>query len=186
MDPVETPALEPEATAPVVEPVEPPEGTPEPTPEDKRLKDARNEAKNLRERAKAAEAERDALKEASMTEAEKTAKRLEEAQAAVPALLKRAVAAEAGLPPELAGRLVGDTEDELLADAESLKALLAPAGAPPVDDPPKGWPNAPQGPRGNPKPQGLAEQIAQLQAEGKFQEAGLLKAQLAAQQPPAS
>lgn len=39
-------------------------------------------------------------------------------------LLKSKVAKAKGLPPALAGRLVGDTEDELIADAQALLAGL--------------------------------------------------------------
>lgn len=53
---------------------------------------------------------------------------LQQAQASA---AKYRVALEAGLTPELAKRLVGSTEDELRADAESLQELVAkkPAGA---------------------------------------------------------
>lgn len=177
MDPVETPAVEPEPTTPVEPetPETPPEGESEPTVEDERLKKARSEAKNLRDRAKAAEAELAAIKQSQMTEAEKAEARLKAAEDQVPTLLKRAVAAETGLPPELAGRLVGDSEEELKADADALKALLAPTEG----QAPRDWPNAPQGPRGNPKPQSLPDRIAGLEAEGKYAEAGALKAEMA-------
>lgn len=41
--------------------------------------------------------------------------------------LRLKVAADLGLPPALAGRLQGETEDELRADAETLKPLVTPA-----------------------------------------------------------
>lgn len=41
-------------------------------------------------------------------------------------VLRLRVALETGLPPDLARRLVGDTEDDLRADADTLKAFAAP------------------------------------------------------------
>ena len=46
--------------------------------------------------------------------------------------LKGKVAMEKGLPFELADRLIGETEEELLKDAESVSSLLAPKNAPPM------------------------------------------------------
>lgn len=46
--------------------------------------------------------------------------------------LKGKVAMEKGIPFELADRLIGDTEEELLKDAESVSSLLAPRTAPPM------------------------------------------------------
>ena len=46
--------------------------------------------------------------------------------------LKGKVAMEKGIPFELADRLIGDTEEELLKDAESVSSLLAPKAAPPM------------------------------------------------------
>lgn len=46
--------------------------------------------------------------------------------------LKGKVAMEKGIPFALADRLIGDTEEELLKDAESVSSLLAPKSAPPV------------------------------------------------------
>lgn len=46
--------------------------------------------------------------------------------------LKGKVAMEKGIPFELADRLIGDTEEELLKDAESVSSLLAPKAAPPL------------------------------------------------------
>lgn len=50
-------------------------------------------------------------------------------------LLRSRIATEYALPPALAARLVGDSEDALRADAESLKGLIpapAPAAQPPT------------------------------------------------------
>ena len=46
--------------------------------------------------------------------------------------LKGKVAMEKGIPFELADRLIGETEEELLKDAESVSSLLAPKNAPPM------------------------------------------------------
>ena len=47
-------------------------------------------------------------------------------------LLKSRIAHESGVPFELAGRLVGTTEEELKADAEKFASFLAPKAAPPL------------------------------------------------------
>ena len=47
-------------------------------------------------------------------------------------LLKSRVAHEAGVPFELAGRLVGTNEEELKADAEKFASFIAPKAAPPL------------------------------------------------------
>lgn len=47
-------------------------------------------------------------------------------------LLKSRIAHEAGVPFELAGRLVGSTEEELKKDAENFASFLAPKSAPPL------------------------------------------------------
>lgn len=54
------------------------------------------------------------------------------AEKAEKALLKVETAHKAGLPYELAARLNGDTEEELLADAKSLSSYVKTAGAPPL------------------------------------------------------
>ena len=56
-------------------------------------------------------------------------------------LLKSKVAIAAKLPIEMADRLVGETEDDLKADAEKLSGLMAPQGGgtpPPKVPPPAG------------------------------------------------
>lgn len=51
-------------------------------------------------------------------------------------LAKTRIALEKGLPQELCSRLVGETEDELRADADKLAGLMAkPKSAPPMKDP---------------------------------------------------
>lgn len=59
------------------------------------------------------------------------------------ARLRLDVALRSGLPAEFAGRLVGNNEQELLADAEKLKGFIKPAtpGAPPA--PPRGGAQVP-------------------------------------------
>lgn len=54
------------------------------------------------------------------------------AEKAEKALLKVETAHKAGLPYELAARLNGETEEELLADAKSLGSYVKTAGAPPL------------------------------------------------------
>lgn len=56
------------------------------------------------------------------------------AESAETSLLKSKVAYEKKLPLELASRLIGSTEEELKADAESLSGIIKPqgAGAPPL------------------------------------------------------
>ena len=180
MDSVETPAVEPEPNAPAANepPASPPEGE---TAKDPRVEKANAEAAKYRKELREAQAALKAREDADKTEAQKAEERLKAAEEQVPTLLKRAIAAEHGLPPELAGRLVGSTEEELVADAESLKALVAPPAAGDDGQPSGRWPDAPQGPRGNPKPQSLPERIAALEAEGKYAEAGALKAEQAMQ-----
>lgn len=78
------------------------------------------------ERAAAAEA-RKALKTATARVAALEAESL----ALKHELLVRQVAAEKGLPPALAGRLQGQTAEELAADADQLLALVTPASPPP-------------------------------------------------------
>lgn len=57
--------------------------------------------------------------------------------------LKGKVAMEKGIPFALADRLIGETEEELLKDAESVSTLLAPKTAPPLrtNEPSGGTPN---------------------------------------------
>ena len=47
-------------------------------------------------------------------------------------LLKGRIANDAGIPLELAGRLVGNNEEELKKDAEALASYLVPKSAPPL------------------------------------------------------
>ena len=54
------------------------------------------------------------------------------AESAETSLLKNKIAYEHKLPLELAGRLIGTTEEELTKDAESLSGLMSPKTAPPL------------------------------------------------------
>ena len=87
-------------------------------------KKAKQDAKEL-ETLKAEKVKRD---EAEMTESQKLQKQAEEAKAENAKLradlLRRDVIAETGLPAIFADRLQGATKDEMLADAEKLKAIL--------------------------------------------------------------
>lgn len=82
----------------------------------------------LKEVNEALKAERDKSIEASkkVTEIE------ERAKVAETRYLKGKIAVEKGLPYELADRLIGETEEDLLKDAESISALLNPKSAPPL------------------------------------------------------
>ncbi len=87
-----------------------------------KIRKANAEAKSLRDRAKAAEAQQ--------ASAEQKAKDLESAAARIPdleaQLVRERVARRIGLPDALVDRLRGANEAEVLADAESLIALVAP------------------------------------------------------------
>jgi len=85
-----------------------------------RIRKLQSEAKNLRERTKAAE------KKAEDTDGEKD-QRISTLEAE---LLRERVGRRLNLPDELVDRLRGDTEDDLLADAEKLVALVGPAKRP--------------------------------------------------------
>lgn len=86
------------------------------------LKKQLDEANDLVAKAKATLAEKD-----------KTVSELEtRATKAESDLLKQKVAHANKLPLELAGRLIGTTEEELTKDAESLVELLKPTNTPPL------------------------------------------------------
>lgn len=84
--------------------------------------------KKLEEANKSAKEAAAKLSENDKTVAELT-KKIETAENS---LLKNKIAYEHKLPLELAGRLVGTTEEELTQDAESLAALMKPSSAPPL------------------------------------------------------
>jgi hypothetical protein len=104
----------------------PPENEPTATADDikamkaalaKANKEAEASRKKLKDREDADLSEIDRMKK---TNAEAEAR----ATAAEMALTRHKVAVAKGLPPELAGRLQGTTEDEMAADADSLAALV--------------------------------------------------------------
>jgi hypothetical protein len=124
-----TPAPDPSTTPPEGTAVPDPSAeTPEPT-EDfdparamEKIRKANAEAKALRDRAKAAEG--------AQATAEQKAKDLESAAARIPdleaQLVRERIARKLSLPDALVDRLRGTTEGEVMADAESLVALVAP------------------------------------------------------------
>lgn len=91
-----------------------------------KIRKANAEAKSLRDRAKAAED--------AQANAEQKAKDLESAAARIPdleaQLLRERIARKIGLPDALVDRLRGTTEADVLADAESLVALVTPKPKP--------------------------------------------------------
>lgn len=179
------PAIEPEVVTPPVGAPDPAAEVPEVAPEapvDPRITAANKEAAKYRKELRETQAALKAREDAEKTEAQLAADRASAAEAQVADLLRRSVAAEVGLPPELRDRLRGDNEDALREDAESLKALLVPAA--PVDPASAPWPDAPQGPRGNPKPASIAQQIADAEAAGDWPTATRLKTTQVAQQTP--
>ena len=116
-----------------------------------------------------AEQERDALRkqiaDANKTAEEKAAEALKEAQSLAETnaakALRYEVAAELGVPLAMAARLVGNTREEIAADAVKLKEILAGATTPP---PTGGAPAAPldQGARTTAPGQLSREELAKL------------------------
>ena len=85
---------------------------------DRKVEEAKKSAKEIE----------DKLKEKDQTVSELTKR----AEAAEGKILKNKIAYENKLPLELADRLIGATEEELKADAESLASLMKPSFAPPL------------------------------------------------------
>ncbi len=99
----------------------------------KRALDAvRSEKRAAERRAAAAEAELKKLRDADLSEQQRATQAAEEAKREAAESTARAlrleVALDKGLPKALAVRLVGSTQEELEADADSLKALLGHSG----------------------------------------------------------
>lgn len=128
-----TPAEDPTPTEPI-EPTEPPQEGDAADPEGEegkfdleralaKIRKQNSEAENLRKRAKEAED-----KAASIDEKDTRIKALEAEN------LRIRVGAKHGLPEELIERLRGETEEEILADAEKLLAFVTPR-RPPTDKP---------------------------------------------------
>lgn len=129
----------------------PEDATPQETPESatdndalgdggkKALEAERAANKEAAKQIKELQAQLEQYEDANRTEVEKQARKadklardLEEAQAAIANYERQAlvadVAAEAGIPREAAHRLQGNTREELEADAKQLKQILAPDG----------------------------------------------------------
>lgn len=95
------------------------------------LKKANAEAASKRKLLETIEAERKAQADAELSEMDKLRKELTEARQRANALelsqRKSSIAAKVGLPPALADRLQGATDDEMEADAQAILALIPPA-----------------------------------------------------------
>lgn len=89
-----------------------------------KIRKANQEAKNLRDRAKNAEQEAAANKEGA-----------EKVPALEAEIMRLRIALKHGLPENLAKRLSGDTEEELLADAEELLSMFPGGKQPPTQQP---------------------------------------------------
>lgn len=92
------------------------------------LKKANAEAAKFRKEAEMAQKAEQGRKDAELSEAEKLQKELAEAREKLKGLelgnLKREAAVKAGLPETLAARLMGETAEELEADAQELAKTL--------------------------------------------------------------
>jgi len=136
---------------------------------EKDMQDVRREAAGYRTRLRAAETERDELKN-RVTDLETRAQTAETLVAERDNQLTRLqVAVEKGIPKELVPRLMGNTPDELAADADSLLSMF------------KGQPtgNNDNGTRQSVEPPDLKTQIAEATAAGNIGEAMRLKTRLA-------
>lgn len=100
------------------------------------------------------------IEDRDKTEEQKRAERLaaleESDKSKTAKLLRYEVAAAKDIPLSAADRLKGSTKEEIEADADALKALLAGSGATP---PPTPKPDPSQGSGGEPKPRTLADAI---------------------------
>lgn len=98
------------------------------------LKKANQEAAARRKELERAAAEQKAKEQAEMTELQKATAKAAELEAELNTLKqndkKREIAAKVGLPPALALRLVGATDEELEADAKAILASLPKPAAP--------------------------------------------------------
>lgn len=188
MDPVNTPpegGQEPAAEPAVESPINAP--NPEeiaaqannPDAVSNAIKAEREKAKAEREARLAAEARIKEFEDAQKSEEERrqeelaAAKQEAESQRArvhelEVAQTRSEVAVEKKLPPKLAGRLTGETREEIEADAE---ALLADLGTLPVETPPPGDGGA----RTPVEPKDLDEQIREAEAAGDTSKAMSLK-----------
>jgi hypothetical protein len=136
------------------------------------VKELRQESAGYRTRLREAEAERDQLKErVSSLEGESSG-----ASSKLSALetekARLEVALDKGLPKELVSRLVGNTPEELSADAEALLALVTPTGSGPkvsFDGGTRKGVDAPD----------LATRISEAEKAGDLRSSIALKAQMA-------
>lgn len=101
------------------------------------LKAERQRASNAEKANKALQAQLDQINAEKMTDIEKATQRATDAEnrasKAEQKALRQSVALTKGLPAELVDRLRGDDEDSLIADADSLIALLNTPTSPRAD-----------------------------------------------------
>ena len=158
---VTTPTPEPQKPSPAPEP----EGNqPGPVPYD-RFKQVNDELKTMRDRMAKIEADKKTADEERLKKQEEWQKLAEQREAELKdERLKRTrleIATQKGIPADLAGRLQGETAEEMEKDADALLAFLKPATGPGVP---------PAGPGRGKKPVDLdnmtAEQVREA-AKGK-------------------
>lgn len=118
-----------------------------------------NFEKQIEEANKSVKEAQDKLKNFDATVSDLTKR----AEAAETSLLKNKVANEYKLPLELAGRLIGTTEEELKADAESLSGILKPSGG--AGAPPLHIGNQTKGGNAGTMDAAMAELVAQVNAQ---------------------
>jgi hypothetical protein len=94
----------------------------------KALEAERRRAATAEKQARELKAQLDAIQTANLSEVERAQKAATDAQSRLVEYertnLRQKVALEKGVPASLVGRLVGDTEDEISADADALLALV--------------------------------------------------------------
>lgn len=150
---------------PGADPTPAPEPDPTPAPEPAPAEDLAAEVEKwkhfARQHEKAAKANAAAATSQAEKDAEARAAAEQKAADLEAQVLRLKVAAAKKLPPELADRLIGSTEDEMNEDADRLLAVMKPT------TPPAPAGGADQGPQGQPvKPADLDEQIRAAQAAG--------------------
>lgn len=103
------------------------------------IRDARKEAKSLRDRLAQSEADHESLKaefEKQVEEAKATIALTDERAATAESTLQRNnLAYERGLPLNVAHLIAGQTQEEQIASADALAALRTPSNEPPARDP---------------------------------------------------
>lgn len=134
-DDTKNPTTPPAATAPQPAPEQAP--APAPVPYE-RFAEVNKRANELAARLDELEKGRKAAEDQALADQSKwkelAEKREQELNAERMARLRLNAALKAGLPAEFAGRLMGSTEEELMADAQTLLPLVRPStpGAPPA------------------------------------------------------